>query len=72
MLDEGLIITEMRANLLEKDRYLGFSGTFPTQLKPLYQIDEHPKALAIQANQKQAEHEDGQVFQKAASVIPRR
>ena len=67
-LDGGLIITKMRVNLLDEERYLGFAGTFPAQFDPIYQRDEHPKTLAIEGNQEQAEHEDSQVFQKAASV----
>jgi len=70
--DGGLIITEIKAKLLEENRYLGFAGTIPTQFEPLYQMDEHPRALPIQENQEQAEHGDSQVFQKAASVLPQR
>ena len=63
-LEGGLIITEMKVKLLEENRYLGFARTFPFQFEPLYQMYEHPRTLAIQENQGQAEHEESQVFRR--------
>ena len=56
--------------LYDKDRYLGFSGTFAARFSPMYNEVEHPRALAIQERPQQADHEERQVFQEDASAPP--
>ena len=60
----------MQIELQEEERYLGFAGTFPSHFEP--RRFGHARALVMQENQEQAEHEDNQVFRKGASVLPQR
>jgi len=66
----GLTITKMHIELQEEERYLGFAGTFPSLFEP--RRFGHPRALIMQENQEQAEHEGNQVLHKGASVLPQR
>ena len=67
-LGKGLIITSMKISLLDEERCLGFAGTFPTRINPIYQKKNHSKVLAIEESQEVAEHENEQVFRMDASV----
>ena len=56
----------------DENQYLGFKGRFPAQFSTMYNINDHPKVLAIQEFPHQSEHEEEQVFQEAASAQPPR
>ena len=64
----GLKVSKHRIQLYDETRYLGFSGRFPAQFSPMYNINEHLKVLAIQDCPQQAEHEEDQVFRLVASA----
>ena len=44
-LDCGLKISKMRIPLQDENRYLGFSGTFPTPFASMYNKHEHTRAF---------------------------
>ena len=68
----GLKVSMHQIKLYDENRYLGFSGRFPAQFSTMYNINDHPKVLAIQEFPHQSEHEEEQVFQEAASAKPPR
>ena len=68
----GLKVSMHQIRVHDEKRYFGFSGRFPVQFSAMYNINDHPKVLAIQEFPHQPEHEEEQVFQEAASAKPPR
>ena len=64
----GLKVSMHQIKLYDENRYLGFSGRFPAQFSTMYNINDHPKVLAIQEFPHQSEHEEDQVFHVVASA----
>ena len=54
----GLKVSKHQIKLYDENRYLGFSGRFPAQFPTMYNINDHPKVLAIQEFPHQSEHEE--------------
>ena len=68
----GLKVSEHIIKLLDANRYLGFSGSFPTHFVSMYSLEDHPKTLLLQEHPQQLKEEEESVFRKPASAKTRR
>ena len=68
----GLKVSEHRKKLFNKERYLGFSGSFPAHFETMYSMDDCPRTLLLQESPQHFEQEEEMVFQEDASARTQR